>query len=185
MNYEVILLDDDQVFAQTLQRQFQRVGCQAHLFHDTDSLLGSLNTLKPQLVILDLNLGTSSSLVTISPLRSAYPDAIILMLTGYGSIATCVNAIKAGADDYLTKPVTFQALYDKANILIAEKVSESVQNEVKAQKPALKPMSASQLEWEHIQAVLKNHQGNISQTARALNMHRRTLQRKLNKRAPN
>ncbi|WAJ70907.1 response regulator transcription factor [Catenovulum adriaticum] len=184
MSYEVVLLDDDQVFAQTLQRQFQRMDCTANIFHDTASLLDTLDMFCPQLIILDLNLGSSSSLAAIPPLRSAYPNAIILMLTGYGSIATCVNAIKAGADDYLTKPVSFQTLYDKIKLLIAENSSKSEQTSISEQNPTLKPMSASQLEWEHIQAVLKSNQGNISQTARVLNMHRRTLQRKLYKRAP-
>lgn len=184
MSYKVVLLDDDQVFAQTLQRQFQRMGCTVNIFHDTTNLLDTLNMFSPQLVILDLNLGSSSSLAAIPPLRSAYPNAIILMLTGYGSIATCVNAIKAGADDYLTKPVSFQSLYDKVQLLITASIPKSEQVSDNPQNSDLKPMSASQLEWEHIQSVLKSNQGNISQTARALNMHRRTLQRKLNKRAP-
>jgi two-component system response regulator RegA len=99
------------------------------------------------------------------------------MLTGYASIATAVEAIKLGADNYLAKPA------DTADILaalLAEGASEA--NSAPAADPALEPMSVRRLEWEHIQKVLAEHDGNISETARQLKMHRRTLQRKLQKR---
>ncbi|MCU4677583.1 response regulator [Catenovulum sp. 2E275] len=185
MKNKLLILDDDLVFAQTLQRQFERVGYCAEIVHNCQAALIAANKLKPNLLLLDLNLGTESSLSLVEQLRTQLPDSIIFMLTGYGSIATCVNAIKSGADDYLTKPMSFSKLLEKIEAELKMKTGFQ-QNEVLAdlnEDKLLAPMSASQLEWEHIQAVLTANAGNISETARQLNMHRRTLQRKLNKKA--
>ncbi len=118
---------------------------------------------------MDLKLDNETSLHNIKDAREIYPTAKIFMITGFASIATTVEAIKQGADDYLPKPVTVDdilSLYrgDSANT-----------------KNNDKPLSPKRLEWEHIQRVLKDNDGNISRTAAQLNMHRRTLQRKLQK----
>jgi two-component system response regulator RegA len=122
--------------------------------------------------VLDLNLAGESSLPLVAALHAAHPDCRIVVLTGFASIATAVKAIKLGAAEYLAKPVEADAL---ARVLLGVSPEDSV-----ALSDA--PLTVSQLEWEHIQRVLADHEGNISATARALRMHRRTLQRKLAKR---
>lgn len=122
--------------------------------------------------LLDLNLAGESSLSLIPELRAAHPDCRIVVLTGYASIATAVQAIKLGAAEYLPKPADPDAL---ARALLGLNAHEPV-------GLSEAPLTVSQLEWEHLQRVLTEHGGNISATARALRMHRRTLQRKLAKR---
>lgn len=119
-------------------------------------------------MVLDLNLAGESGLKLIAPLLGINPNARILVLTGYASIASAVNAVKLGAIQYLAKPADVEAI---VNALQAEGV---VDDGIES-----RPLSVDQLEWEHTQRVLAEHGGNISATARALNMHRRTLQRKL------
>ena len=111
----------------------------------------------------------------IEPLRREYPRMRIVVLTGYASIATAVKAIKLGADDYLAKPVTAAAV-----AAVLERGARTKSGDERT--AAHEPMSPRRLEWEHIQRVLAEHDGNISATARTLRMHRRTLQRKLLKR---
>ena len=125
--------------------------------------------------VLDLNLGGENSLPLIAPLRRTNNAMKILILTGYASIATAVDAIKLGADNYLAKPA------DADEIMAALNAEGAVTGVTGQQAPA-EPMSVRRLEWEHIQKVLKENDGNISATARQLKMHRRTLQRKLQKR---
>ena len=126
--------------------------------------------------IVDLKLGADDGLALIEPLRRAHPRMRIVVLTGYASIATAVKAIKLGADDYLAKPVTAGAV-----AAVLERGTRRERGK-RGERPALEPMSPRRLEWEHIQRVLAEHDGNISATARTLRMHRRTLQRKLAKR---
>jgi two-component system response regulator RegA len=108
-------------------------------------------------------------------LRREHPEMRIVVLTGYASIATAVRAIKLGADDYLAKPVTASAV---AEVLERESADRPSSEDLETAAP----MSPRRLEWEHIQRVLAQHEGNVSATARTLHMHRRTLQRKLAKR---
>jgi two-component system response regulator RegA len=122
--------------------------------------------------VLDLRLAADSGLRLIPPLKAAYPEIRILLLTGYASIATAVEAIKLGATHYLPKPAGVDEIL---SALGAEEGDAEV-------TPAEAPLSVDRLEWEHIQKVLAEHEGNLSATARALKMHRRTLQRKLAKR---
>jgi two-component system response regulator RegA len=124
--------------------------------------------------VVDLRLGDEDGLALVAPLRARHPALRIVVLTGYASIATAVKAIKLGADDYLAKPVTAGAVADVLARTPAEPTA--------APAPAAEPMSPRRLEWEHIQRVLAEHDGNVSATARTLRMHRRTLQRKLSKR---
>jgi two-component system response regulator RegA len=123
----------------------------------------------PQRVLLDLRLGAESGLQLLPELRRLLPRARIVILTGYGSIATAVQAMRAGADDYLPKPVRL------ADILRAFAAS------AEPEADAFEPMSPRRLEWEHLQRVLAEEDGNVSRAARRLGMHRRTLQRKLSK----
>jgi two-component system response regulator RegA len=136
----------------------------------TTDLLGEQNF---HYAILDLNLGSQTSLSLIPLLKKSNSEIQILILTGYASIATAVEAIKLGADNYLSKPA------DIDEILAALLLGESADYTPIA---FTEPMSVRRLEWEHIQKVLQENEGNISATARQLKMHRRTLQRKLQKR---
>ncbi|HEX4880404.1 MAG TPA: response regulator transcription factor [Limnobacter sp.] len=170
----VLIVDDDAVFAGTLMRSLARLGVQAAIAHNRQDAVALAKQHEFSDVVLDLNLGEQSGLALLEPLRACLPNANMLMLTGYASIATTVQAIKLGADNYLAKPATTAAI-----LKALDQDASPSHNEVFAEEV---PMSVSRLEWEHIQRVLAEHQGNVSATARALNMHRRTLQRKLAKR---
>jgi len=121
--------------------------------------------------IVDLRLGEDSGLKVIKYLLDAHPDMNILMLTAYASIATTVEAIKLGAKNYLTKPASIEEILEKLTVQAA-----SLETPIEDSH-----LSVKRLEWEHLQKVLLEHNGNVSAAARALNMHRRTLQRKLQK----
>lgn len=176
MNRSILIVDDDEVFARTLALSFERKGFQASVAFDKDQALLAAGQQQFTDITLDLNLGEQSGLQLITQIRSFQPNSNILILTGYASIATTVQAIKLGADNYLAKPA------DSAAVLRAldGDAAEIAANDEEG--PDFQPMSVSRLEWEHIQRVLNEHEGNVSATARALNMHRRTLQRKLAKR---
>ena len=170
----VLVVDDDQRFAITLAAALARRGYVAHVAHDAVTALATAQSKEPAAAIVDLKLGGDDGLALIEPLRRAHPQMRIVVLTGYASIATAVKAIKLGADDYLAKPVTAGA--------VAAVLEREARPEGTAAAAPLEPMSPRRLEWEHIQRVLGEHDGNISATARTLRMHRRTLQRKLAKR---
>ncbi len=168
----VLVIDDDRVFADTLAAALTRAGWTAAARYSATDALGAAVAMTPDAAIVDLRIGTEDGLELVPRLRALAPDARILVLTGYASIATAVRAIKLGADDYLAKPTTAKAI-----------VSALQRRDGHGQDTSdSAPMSPRRLEWEHIQRVLAEHDGNISSTARALNMHRRTLQRKLAKR---
>ncbi|WP_153098841.1 response regulator transcription factor [Paraburkholderia hayleyella] len=173
MNFLVI--DDDEVFSGILARGLTRRGYTVSQAHDAREALLLADQQTFGQITIDLHLGNDSGLTLIAPLRKAQPEARMLVLTGYASIATAVQAVKDGADNYLAKPANVEtilaALQSEASELQAE---EALEHPV--------PLSVARLEWEHIQRVLTEHAGNVSATARALNMHRRTLQRKLAKR---
>jgi len=167
-----LVLDDNEVFAATLARMLNRRGFDAAVAHGGAEALALAQQTAFSYVTVDLHLQQDSGLQWIAPLREALPEARILVLTGYASIATTVQAIKLGADNYLAKP---------ANV---DSILSALQSDPVADTPLevdAAPLTVDRLEWEHIQRVLAEHQGNISSTARALNMHRRTLQRKLGK----
>lgn len=171
MKRKVLVIDDDSVFADTLARSFQRQGFEALAAHSVLQALELARQTAFSDITLDLNMGESSGLLALAELRALQPQANVLVLTGYASIATTVQAIKLGADNCLAKPADMQS------ILAA--LDQSI--EPGANPLEFESMSVSRLEWEHIQAVLLVHDGNVSATARALSMHRRTLQRKLHK----
>lgn len=170
----VLVIDDDDTFNAVLTRALCRRGYQATGATGADSAIVAARALPPGAVVLDLNLGSASGLTLIRPLLDIAPECRIVVLTGYASIATAVEAIKLGATQYFSKPVDVEAIvaaFDAANSV--------AQTETALPSD---PLSVNRLEWEHIQRVLLEHDGNISSTARALKMHRRTLQRKLAKR---
>lgn len=171
-----LLIDDDAVFSATLARALTRRGYTVHEAPDVPSALTAARSgLRFDAITVDLHLGEDAGLTLIAPLRAVQPQARILVLTGYASIATAVQAIKDGADNYLAKPANTDSILAALRADASEtRADEALEN--------LTPLSVARLEWEHIQRVLAEHDGNVSATARALNMHRRTLQRKLAKR---
>lgn len=168
----LLLVDDDPAFNRVLGRALAQRGYEVlHAFGAQDAL-SLAQQHEPEFVVLDLNLAGESGLRLIQPLLAVNPDARILVLTGYASIVTAVDAVKLGATQYLAKPADLDAIV---------KALHSTEVEISDRAPD-EPMSVDRLEWEHVQRVLAEHNGNVSSTARALKMHRRTLQRKLAKR---
>lgn len=163
----ILIVEDDAVFGGLLKRAFGRQGYEVTVVTEAAQVDAMLKQ-SFAFVVLDLKLGNDSGLRLIEPLRAALPNAVILLLSGYVSIATTVDAIKRGADNVLQKPAT------------PEEISAALHGD----RPGAVEVAPSprRLEWEHIQRVLHDHDGNVSAAARALGMHRRTLQRKLQKR---
>jgi two-component system response regulator RegA len=170
--WQILLVDDDPVFTATLAHALHRRGHTVATAGDPAAALDLARQQPPDAAVLDLKLAEASGLALVAPLRALRADMRILLLTGYASIATAVEAIKLGATHYLPKPAD-------ADEILAALGRAAGDAEI---APPDEPMSVDRLEWEHIQKVLTEHDGNISATARALKMHRRTLQRKLMKR---
>ena len=162
-----LLVDDDPVYSRVLANLLARRGYDIEVAHDGASALASARRVSPDFVLLDLKLVGESGLELIAPLRAIRADLQIVLVTGYASIATAVEAMKRGADNYLAKPVTCEALI---RVLNAQDTSHD-------DTETMLPLS--RLEWEHIQQALLECAGNISAAARLLGMHRRSLQRKL------
>jgi two-component system response regulator RegA len=169
----LLLIDDDAVLAAVLARALGARGFAVDTATDGARALALARAKAPDYVVLDLKLGAENGLALIPELLALRPDLRILLLTGYASIATAVEAIKRGAHDYLAKPVDADQV---VGALLGDGSSE-VERAVPVHAPPLK-----RLEWEHIQRVLAECEGNISEAARRLGLHRRTLQRKLAKR---
>lgn len=169
----ILIIDDDTTFSGVLGRSLSRRGCHIESAEEPESALQKARSMQPQYVVLDLKLGEYSGLTLVEPLKETLPQqSRILILTGYASIPTAVEAIKLGAFNYLPKPT------DADTVLATLQGKPSPE----AEKAPQRPMSLRRLEWEQIQRVLNEHDGNISAAARALGIHRRTLQRKLSKR---
>lgn len=169
--WRILVVDDDAFFSAALVQALRRRGYEVEVAGTQPEALGYAQTFLPDAAVLDLKLAEESGLSLIGPLKALRPDMRILLLTGYASIATAVEAIKLGATHYLPKP----ADADEILAALGRDAGDA------AILPPDDPMSVDRLEWEHIQKVLAEHDGNISATARALKMHRRTLQRKLMK----
>ncbi|QQD25024.1 response regulator [Venatoribacter cucullus] len=178
MAERILLIDDDPHFTQVLSRSLERRGHPCATAADGPAALTAAQTFRPDWMVLDLRLEKESGLSLIQQLKSHCPHSRIVMLTGYASIPTAVEAVKLGAWNYLHKPATLQEL------LAAFADGSSKPGSLNPEDTDTEIMSVDRLEWEHIQRVLNEQAGNISATARALNMHRRTLQRKLQKYAP-
>ena len=169
----LILVDDDRAFVTRLARAMEVRGFEVRLAHAVAEGLELIRQKAPAFAVVDMRLDDGNGLDVIAELARVRPDARAVVLTGYGNIATAVSAVKLGAVDYLAKPADAD---DVTDALLA------APNE-KAQPPE-NPMSADRVRWEHIQRVYELCNRNVSETARRLNMHRRTLQRILAKRAP-
>src|SRR5436305_1103464 len=169
----LLIVEDDKSFLQRLARAMESRGFTVTTAETVAEGLNQLETSSPAFAVVDMRLADGNGLDVISALKRRRPDARGIILTGYGNIATAVNAVKIGAVDYLAKPVDAD---DVVAALLA--------HEGKAAEPPENPMSADRVRWEHIQRIYELCGRNVSETARRLNMHRRTLQRILAKRAP-
>jgi two-component system, response regulator RegA len=170
-NSKLLLADDDEALCGVLAAALQRRGFQVSVAHDYDAALASAASDPPGFAVLDLRLGAASGLRLMAKLLALRACMRIVVLTGYASIATAIEAVKMGARHYLTKPVD------------ADELAAALRGDAAAPASPIadRPLSVNRLEWEHIHHVLAGNHGNISATARVLGMHRRTLQRKLNK----
>ena len=172
----LLLVDDDDTFVRVLTRALTSRGFDVISARHADEARALARRHHPRHCVLDLKLGEENGLRLIPDLHELVPDMRILLLTGYASIATAVEAIKRGAHDYLSKPVDADAIVRA--LLDGDSAQQSEDDVLEAPEA---PLALRRLEWEHIQRVLTESDGNISETARRLGMHRRTLQRKLSK----
>jgi two-component system, response regulator RegA len=169
----LLIVDDDAPLCQRLARAMERRGFVVETADSVASGVAAASARPAAFAVVDLRLGDGSGLAVVEALRQARPAARIVMLTGYGNIATAVAAVKAGAVDYLPKPADADAV-ERALLSTNEGLPP----------PPEDPMSADRVRWEHIQRVFEQCDRNVSETARRLKMHRRTLQRILGKHAP-
>ncbi|GAA4218271.1 response regulator transcription factor [Sphingomonas endophytica] len=169
----LLIVEDDAVFARTLARSFERRGYQVRAITDPDDLDAAVDALKPDHAVVDLRLGNASGLTCVARLHALDPQMRIVVLTGFASIATAVEAVKLGATNYLSKPA------NSDDIEAAFQASGEGDASVELVAP---PTSLRTLEWEHIHQTLADCGFNVSEAARRLGMHRRTLARKLGKR---
>ena len=170
---DLLILDDDQVLRRTLARAMSQRGFTVMQAASVKEAREQIQVHAPNFAVLDLKLEDGNGLDVVSLLRNLRPDCRIIILTGFGNIATAVAAVKAGALDYLPKP---------ANADVIERAL--LQREEALPEPPVDPMSADRVRWEHIQRIFEQCDRNVSETARRLKMHRRTLQRILAKHAP-
>lgn len=171
----LLLVDDDQDFLNALQPAMHKRGFIVSLANSAEAALELAKIDPPEFAVVDLKMSGNSGLVLVRQLASLNAGTRIVVLTGYASVATAFEAIKLGATHYLAKPVN-------ADEIVAAFEKQIGNDEVEL---VFNPLPIERLEWEHIQRVLTENDGNISATARSLNMHRRTLQRKLNKQPSN
>jgi len=176
MQKTVLTIDDDQVFCQLVKRGLERHDYEVVIANDDASALQQAKTHPVDFVLLDLRLGDASGIQLIEPLLEINPQSQIILMTGYASLTTAVQAIKLGAVNYLAKPIDIPTL-----LKTLENPEATTEEVTHAPQEEPSPTSLKRLEWEHIQRILHENDGNISATARQLNMHRRTLQRKLQK----
>ncbi|ASY64855.1 Dna binding response regulator PrrA (RegA) [Sinorhizobium sojae CCBAU 05684] len=169
----LLIVDDDGPFLRRLARAMEARGFTVEIAESVAEGIAKAKAQPPKHAVIDLRLGDGSGLDVIEAIRGRRDDTRMIMLTGYGNIATAVNAVKLGAVDYLSKPADADDIF-----------SALVQRSGERVEPPENPMSADRVRWEHIQRVYEMCERNVSETARRLNMHRRTLQRILAKRAP-
>lgn len=170
---KLLVIDDDAPFRKQLTRAMERRGFDVHAAENVQEALEQMRSFAPEYAVVDVRLGEENGLELVPELRALNADLIIVMLTGYGNIASAVNAIKVGAVDYLAKPADPDDIFRALTSTRAE-----------TPEPPDEPMSADRVRWEHIQRVYELCGRNVSETARRLKMHRRTLQRILAKRSP-
>ncbi len=170
----LLLVDDDEIFLMRLARAMERRGFETQTASSVAAGKALALARPPAYAVIDLRLDDGNGLDVVEALRERRPDSRIVVLTGYGAIATAVAAVKIGATDYLSKPADAEEV---VNALLARDGST-------LPEPPENPMSADRVRWEHIQRVYEQCDRNVSETARRLSMHRRTLQRILAKRSP-
>jgi two-component system response regulator RegA len=168
---KLLIIEDDPNYANIIACRMKRHGYECETINHANLALHRARLWQPTHILLDLKLVNENGMDLIVPLRAALPEAKIILLTGFASIASAVEAMRRGANDYLSKPVDSNTLLNALN------------GEMNTQATELKTSSPEQLVWEHIQQVLATNNGNVSATARELGMHRRTLQRKLQKKS--
>ncbi len=172
---QLLIVEDDAAFAKTLRRSFERRGYGVEIAADQAAVTGALAERTPEFAVVDLKLGATSGLACVQAIHAHDPATRIVVLTGYASIATAVEAIKLGATNYLAKPSNtddIEAAFGQTEGAATGNVDAPLTN---------RPTSIKTLEWEHIHQTLAANNFNISETARQLGMHRRTLARKLEK----
>lgn len=169
---QLLLVDDDVTYCQVLKQALEKRNFQVAVANDVNTAILLAEQTDPEYAVIDLRIGFESGLEMVKKLISLDSNTQIVMLTGYASIATAVEAIKLGAIHYLTKPANADEIVSALHKNEGDPTVAISDN----------PLSVKRLEWEHLQKVLMQNDGNISAAARALNMHRRTLQRKLEKR---
>lgn len=169
----LLLVDDDKPFLTRLARAMESRGFAVDTAESVEEAVAKVRAAPPAYAVVDMRLGDGNGLDVVSAIRDKRDDCRTIILTGYGNIATAVNAVKLGAVDYLSKPADADDVYAALTRQTGEKAA-----------PPENPMSADRVRWEHIQRVYEMCDRNVSETARRLNMHRRTLQRILAKRAP-
>jgi two-component system, response regulator RegA len=169
----LLIVEDDKSFLQRLARAMETRGFTVSTAESVADGLLQVEKAAPAFAVVDMRLGDGNGLDVISAVKKRRPEARAIILTGYGNIATAVNAVKLGAVDYLAKPVDADDVVAALLALDNRKI-----------EPPENPMSADRVRWEHIQRIYELCGRNVSETARRLNMHRRTLQRILAKRAP-
>ena len=173
LDKSLLVVDDDKAFCERLARAMSSRGFMARTALSVAEALAAIETSPPAFAVIDLRMGDGSGLDVMRALKARRADARGVILTGYGAIATAVMAVKLGAFDYLAKPANAD---DVVAALMAGRLDSPLQHDP--------PMSADRVRWEHIQRIYEVCERNVSETARQLNMHRRTLQRILAKRAP-
>jgi two-component system, response regulator RegA len=169
----LLIVEDDKAFLERLARAMEARGFVVRTSDTVADGLAQIQRSAPAFAVIDLRLGDGNGLDVVSALKAQRPEARTIVLTGYGNIATAVTAVRLGAVDYLAKPADAD---DIVNALLATGSAKI--------EPPQNPMSADRVRWEHIQRIYEMCNRNVSETARRLNMHRRTLQRILAKRAP-
>lgn len=172
MRPSLLIVDDDEIFCEVLADALTDRGYDVVVAHDTDAGISHAQEHEPEYAVIDLRIGQESGLNMVDTLHKLDENTRIVMLTGYASVATAVEAIKLGAVHYLTKPAN-------ADDILAALHKDEGDTSIPVSDT---PLSVKRLEWEHLQKVLNECDGNISAAARKLRMHRRTLQRKLAKR---
>lgn len=173
----MLVVDDDQIFRNRLVRALQTRGYEVHAAENAEEGLVLARRHRPERAVIDMRMPGKGGLELLDGLMEADPDVQVVILTGYGSIASAVEATKRGARDYLTKPVDTEQILQAFEREPEEPVAAAVAN-------AETTPSLARVEWEHIQRILSDCGGNISQAARRLGIHRRSLQRKLQKLPP-
>jgi two-component system response regulator RegA len=169
----LLIVDDDRPFSTRLARAMEGRGFQVRVAESVADGVAAVETQATAYAVIDMRLGDGNGLDVVAAIRERRDDARMVILTGYGNIATAVTAVKLGAFDYLAKPADADEIYAALRAEPGERA-----------EPPENPMSADRVRWEHIQRVYELCGRNVSETARRLNMHRRTLQRILAKRAP-